>query len=83
MELVYQYVQAIQAVIYAGANVRMVVHGYSVGVLSVAVSDSCLEVGYITAASPTEQCMFVPLSTLFTVVFDDYPQQLIQMGWSR
>ena len=83
MELVYQYVQALQAVISAGANVRMVASGCFVTVLSVEVSDGCLEVGYLTAASSGEQRTFVPLSTILTVDFDDWPQEVVQMGWHR
>ena len=83
MELVYQYVQAVQAVISAGANVRMVVHGRFVAVLSIEVSDGCLKVGYITAASSAEQWTCVSLSTVLTIAFDDWPQEVVQMGWYR
>ncbi len=83
MELVYQYVQAIQGVIHVGANVRMMVGNCSVGVLSVEVGDDWLEVEYITSASPAEQQMVVSLATQFLVTFDDWPQEVVQMGWSR
>jgi hypothetical protein len=83
MEFVYQYVQAVQALIFAGANVRMAVNGRVVTVLSVEVSDGCLKVGSITAASSAEQWTFVSLSTMLTVVFDDWPQEVVQMGWRR
>ncbi len=85
MELVYQYVQALQAAIFAGASVRAVIatSPYPVAVLSVAVDDRCLKMGFITGASPTEQFAYVPLLTHFDVVFDDWPQQLLQMGWYR
>ncbi len=78
-----QYVRALQAVIVAGANVRMVMNRVSVGVLSVEIGDGCLEVGYLTPASPSEQYVFVSLATVFTVAFDDWPQEVVQMGWCR
>ena len=83
MELVYQYVQAVQAVIAAGAHVRMVRAGWSITVLSVEVADRCLKIGYLTAAWPGEQEMFVSLATVLTVVFDDWPQEVVQRGWLR
>ncbi len=83
MELVYQYVQALQGVIHAGAKVRMMVGNRSVGVLSVEVGDGWLKVGYITSASPAEQQVVVSLATQFLVTFDDWPQEVVQMGWSR
>lgn len=81
LELLCQYVEAVQAAIYAGANVRMMLGGRSVGVLVVAIGDNLLEVTYITAASPCDQQVSVPLSTVFTVAFDDYPNELRNIGW--
>ena len=83
MELVYQYVQAVQAVISAGANVRMMMKGVRVGVLSIEIGDCCLEVGFLTPVSPSEQFVCVSLATVLTVVFDDWPQEVVQMGWCR
>lgn len=83
MELVSQYVHAMQVVIAAGANVRMGMDGVSVGVLSVEMGDRCLEVHSLTPASPSQQSVFVSLATVFTVVFDDWPQEVVQMGWGR
>ena len=83
MELVSQYVQAVQAVIAAGANVRMVMNGVSVGVLSVEMSERGLQVSYLTPASPSEQSVFVSLATVFTVAFDDWPHEVVQMEWCR
>ena len=61
----------------------MSLHGSSVGVVSVEVGSHWLEVGYITAASPEEQFVAMPLSAPFIVAFDDYPQELVEMGWQR
>ncbi len=83
MELVYQYVQALQAAMYAGAHVRMELRGRSVGVVSVKVGDGWLNVGYITPASPDEQLVLMSLATRFLVVFDDWPEVLAQAGWYR
>lgn len=85
MELVRQYVQALQAAIFAGASVRAVIaaYPYPVAVLSVAVDDRCLKMSYITGASPTEQFTYVPLLTHFDVVFDDWPRHLLDLGWYR
>ena len=83
MEAVSRYVLALQMALIWGAAVRMSLHGSSVGVVSVEVGSHWLEVGYIPAASPEEQFVAMPLSTPFTVAFDDYPQELVEMGWQR
>jgi hypothetical protein len=85
MECVYQYVQALQALIYAGANVRMMLRWRPVAVLAVEVKEELglLEVGYITAASPCEQFVLVSLATEFTVAFDDWPKEVVKRGWHR
>jgi len=83
MELVYQYIEALQALIAAGADVRMVVKGCSVGVVSVEVVATCLEVGCVTSASPQQWYEFVSLATPFLVACADWPQALVSAGWWR
>jgi hypothetical protein len=78
---VQQYVHSLQALIDAGANVRTVVRGRAVGVLSVEMGEGWLDVSYITPASPAEQHVLMSLATPFTVVFDEWPQEVVQRGW--
>ena len=63
------YCQALQAVIWAGADVRMERDGRSVGVLSVEALGDALLVSFISSASPEEQRAVVAALTPFVVVF--------------
>ena len=81
--IVFGYVSALQTALIYGVTVRMALKGALVSVVSIEVGSRWLEVGYITSASPSEQFVTVPLSTVFTMAFEDYPQELVEMGWSR
>ena len=63
------YCQALQAVIWAGADVRMELDGRSVGVLNVEVLGGALVVCFISCASPEEQRAVVAAMAPFTVAF--------------
>ncbi len=63
------YCQTLQAVIWAGADVRMELDGRSVGVLNVEVLGDALVVCFISSASPEEQRAVVAAMTPFTVAF--------------
>jgi hypothetical protein len=61
--------QALQAVIWAGADVRMERGDRSVGVLGVEALGEALLVSFISNASPQEQRVVVAALTPFVVVF--------------
>jgi hypothetical protein len=84
-ELVHQYVQALQALIAAGVNVRMMLQGRSVAVVVVGVEEEegWLDIGYVESQSLCEKHVWMSLATRFTVVFDDWPAELMQLGWYR
>ncbi len=63
------YCQALQAVIWTGAAVRMELDGRSVGVLNVEVLGDALLVCFISSASPEEQRAVVVAMNPITVAF--------------
>ncbi len=63
------YCQALQAVIWAGADVRMELDGRSVGMLNVEALGDVLQVCFISSASPEEQRVVVAALTPFSVAF--------------
>lgn len=83
MELLDDYIAALEEMVYAGANLRMMVGEKSVGVLSISFDEEQkqLQVGYLTPEKPEEQFTLVPVSTTFTVAFDDLPNLHPLNGW--
>ena len=63
------YGRALQAVIDAGADLRVVIAGRSRGVLHVEAAGDAIQMCSISSESPEEQQARVPISARFTVTF--------------
>lgn len=83
VKAVFEYVWGLQLALIWGATVQMTLGASSVRVVSVEVGSHWLEVGYVTSASSHEQFVAVPLSTTFTLAFEDYPQEVVGLGWGH
>jgi hypothetical protein len=83
MELVRQYIAAVNALIHAGADVRTVVHGESVPVIELTIDEEEQElvVTLLNKHDPFDKTTHVLLRQTFTIAFNDYPAEVKQAGW--
>jgi hypothetical protein len=83
MELLEQYIAALNAVIKAGVDVRTSIEGKSVPVIAIAIQEGghVLELTYLNRESPFDKTAYAPARTKFTVEFNDYPNELRTIGW--
>jgi hypothetical protein len=84
MEHLREYIAGLNMAIAAGGDVRFFHKGKSVSAICEIIineQDKCLNVTYITAASPYDQQTQIPASTQFTVEMDDRPDELREAGW--
>lgn len=83
MELVKQYVAALLAASRSGSDVRTVLHGASVPVIDIRIDEDKkdLEITYITKDSPHDKKAHIPLRSVFTTAFNDYPNEIRTLGW--
>ena len=83
MELLERYLEGLNDVINAGADVRTFVNGKSVPVIDIEIAQETqnLKITYLNRESPFDKTAFVPLRTQFTVEFNDYPNELRAAGW--
>jgi hypothetical protein len=81
--LACQYIEGLNQVIKAGVDVRTGVGNTPVPVIGVRIDTGKqdLIVTFLTPESPCDKTVHVPLSTHFTVAFNDYPGALRQAGW--
>lgn len=83
MELVKQYIAALLAASRAGSDVRTLLNGISVPVIAIRIDEEKkdLEITYITKDSPHDKKAHIPLRSVFTAAFNDYPNEIRMLGW--
>jgi hypothetical protein len=83
MELLRQYIEGLNAVIHAGVDVRAPLFGMMQAVILVEIDEEKkdLLVTYINNRSPHDKTAHLPVSTKFSMEFNDLPNQLRGEGW--
>lgn len=83
MDLLRQYIDALNAVIHVGVDVRAPLFGMMQAVILVEIDEEKkdLLVTYINNRSPHDKTAHLPVKTRFSVEFNDYPNELRESGW--
>jgi len=83
MELLEQYIEALNIAIKAGADLRATINEKSVPVIQIDILEETqnVQLVYLNRESPFDKTTTVPVRTPFTIVFSDYPNELRNAGW--
>jgi hypothetical protein len=81
MELLRQYIEALNAVIHAGVDVRA--EGMMKAIIQIEIDEEKkdLVVTYLDNSTPFDKTTHLSARTKFIVEFSDYPNQLREAGW--
>ena len=83
MELLEQYIEALNDAIKAGSDLRATINEKSVPVIQIDIMEETqnLQLVYLNRESPFDKTATVPVRTKFTIEFSDYPNELRNAGW--
>ena len=83
MQHVLQYIAGLTEIIKAGADLRFTIDGttYSVIKIELDYETQDLLITCLSAGSPYDQAIHLPLRTPFTLTFADYPNAIRNAGW--